>query len=340
MKPILVVGSVNLDMVASSERIPAPGETLIGNRFETFFGGKGANQAVGVARLGYPVSMIAKVGDDEIGERLRRGLHDAGVNARGITAAAQTSSGVALITTDSRGQNSIVVVPGANGRLLPMDVERFGSLLANAGMILMQLEVPLETVVYVAEMGYRKKIPVMLDPAPARDLPPKLLLQLSWLTPNESETLALCGSSPAQGSGSLQLDPTHVRQHAEDLLGRGPRHVILKLGSQGAYLASRNGEREYIPAFKVRAVDSTAAGDAFNAALAVALLEDKPAAEAARYASAVAAVSVTRKGAQPSMPDKAEVTRFLKTAKLQAVPGFSSVENAAPTGAARLAHTS
>ena len=124
-----------------------------------------------------------------------------------------------------------------------MDVERFGSLLANAGMILMQLEVPLETVVYVAEMGYRKKIPVMLDPAPARELPPKLLLQLSWLTPNESETLALCGSSPDHGPGSLPLDPTHVRQHAEDLLGRGPRHVILKLGSQGAYLASRNGER-------------------------------------------------------------------------------------------------
>src|SRR5438067_7087859 len=139
MKPILVVGSVNLDMVASSERIPAPGETLIGNRFETFFGGKGANQAVGVARLGYPVSMIAKVGDDEIGERLRRGLHDASVNVRGITAAAETSSGDALTTTDSRGQNSIVVVPGANERMRPMHVERFGELLAIAGMTVMKI---------------------------------------------------------------------------------------------------------------------------------------------------------------------------------------------------------
>ena len=339
-KPILVVGSVNLDMVAFAERIPGPGETLTGTRFDTFFGGKGANQAVAAARLGYPVNMIAKVGDDEIGERLRRGLHEAGVNVRGVTQATETSSGVALITTDNRGQNSIVVVPGANGRLLPMDVERFGSLLANAGMILMQLEVPLETVVYVAEMGYRKKIPVMLDPAPARELPPKLLLQLTWLTPNESETCALCGASPAHGSGPLQLDPVRVRQYAEDLLGRGPRHVILKLGSQGAYLASRNGEREYIPAFKVRAVDSTAAGDAFNAGLAVALLEDKPPVEAARYASAVAALSVTRKGAQPSMPDKAEVSRFAKKAKIQAAPGFANTENAPITAGARLAQSS
>jgi ribokinase len=314
---VVVIGSVNLDLVAGVPHIPRPGETVTGGSLERFHGGKGANQAVSVARLGYPVRMIAKVGDDENGELLRRGLRDAGVDVHGVTPSPQTPSGAALIFTDPAGQNSIVVVAGANARLLPVDLAKFENLITSAGIILLQLEVPLETVIYVAEMGYRKNIPVMLDPAPARELPPKLLLQLAWLTPNEVEAGALCGN-PGQA-----LPPAQVPQCAEELLSRGPRHVIIKLGAQGAYLAARDGLRQHIPACSVRAVDTTAAGDAFNGALAVGLLQGKSPAEAAAFASAVAALSVTRKGAQPSMPTAGEVEKFLKKAKLTDRPAPS-----------------
>lgn len=309
-KSVLVIGSVNLDLVAGVPHIPRPGETVTGSTLERFAGGKGANQAVSVARLNHPVRMIAKVGDDENGDLLRRGLRDAGVDVRGVTCSPQTPSGTALIFTDPAGQNSIVIIAGANGRLLPVDLAKFESLINSAGIILLQLEVPLETVIYVAEMGYRKNIPVMLDPAPARELPPKLLLQLAWLTPNELEACALCGR-PGEA-----LAPAQLPQYAEELLSRGPRHVVIKLGAQGAFLAARDGLRRHIPAYKVRAVDTTAAGDAFNGALAVALLQGKSPVEAASFAAAVAALSVTRRGAQPSMPTAQEVAKFLKKAKL------------------------
>jgi ribokinase len=254
--------------------------------------------------------MIAKVGDDEHGQVLRRGLEQAGVDAGGVTTCPNTPSGTALIFTDPAGQNSIVIVSGANGRLLPVDLAKFDALINSAGIILLQLEIPLETVIYVAELGYRKNIPVMLDPAPARELPPKLLLQLSWLTPNEVEAASLCGHA------DQKLAAGQVPECAENLLSRGPRNVILKLGAQGAFLATREGLRQHIPAYKVRPVDTTAAGDAFNGALAVALLQGKDPAEAACFASAVAALSVTRKGAQPSLPTAEEVRRFLKKAKV------------------------
>lgn len=309
-KPVLVVGSVNLDLVAGVPRIPVAGETITGTSLEKFYGGKGANQAVSVARLDHPVHMIAKVGDDNNGELLLRGLRQAGVDVHGITSAPETPSGTALIFTDPAGQNSIVIVAGANSCLLPVDLAKFEHLINSAGIILLQLEVPLQTVIYVAEMGYRKNIPVMLDPAPARELPPKLLLQTAWLTPNEVEARALCGH-PEEA-----LSPAQVPQCAEDLLSRGPRHVIIKLGAQGAYLATRDGLRQYIAPYKVRAVDTTAAGDAFNGALAVSLLKGNRPAEAASFASAVAALSVTKKGAQPSMPTTNEVNNFLKKAKV------------------------
>jgi ribokinase len=308
-KPVVVIGSVNLDLVAGVPHIPVAGETITGTSLDRFYGGKGANQAVSVARLDYPVRMIAKVGDDENGDLLRRGLREAGVDVHGVTSAPETPSGTALIFTDPAGQNSIVIVAGANGCLLPVDLAKFENLINSAGIILLQLEVPLQTVIYVAEMGYRKNIPVMLDPAPARELPPKLLLQTAWLTPNELEARALCGH-PGEA-----LSPAQVPQCAEDLLSRGPRHVIIKLGAQGAYLATRDGLRQYIAPYKVRAVDTTAAGDAFNGALAVALLQDKSPVESVNFASAVAALSVTKKGAQPSMPTVQEVGRFLKKAK-------------------------
>ena len=306
----MVIGSVNLDLVAGVPHIPLTGETVTGASLERFYGGKGANQAVSVAKLDYPAHLIAKVGDDDNGELLRRGLRQAGVDVRCVISSSDASSGTALIFTDPAGQNSIVIIPGANGCLLPVDVARFESLINSAGIILLQLEVPLQTVIYVAEMGYRKNIPVMLDPAPARELPPKLLLQLAWLTPNEVEAAVLCGH-PGEGLG-----PEQVPQCAEELLSRGPRHVVIKLGAQGAYLATRDGLRQHIPAFRVRAVDTTAAGDAFNGALAVALLQGKSPVEAASFAAAVAALSVTKKGAQPSMPTAQEVSKFLKKAKL------------------------
>ena len=318
-KPVVVIGSVNLDMVAAVPRLPVAGETIAGSVLQRFYGGKGANQAVSVARLDYPVRLIAKVGDDDAGDLLRQGLRQAGVDIRGVTCAPQTPSGTALIFADPAGQNSIVLVPGANGQLLPVDLAKFEGLINSAGIILLQLEVPLQTVIYVAEMGYRKNIPVMLDPAPARDLPPKLLLQLAWLTPNALEASLLCGH-PGQA-----LAPAQVPQCAEELLSRGPRHVLIKLGAHGAYLATRDGLRQHIPAYKVRAVDGTAAGDTFNGALAVGLLQGKSPVEAATFASAVAALSVTRKGGQPSMPTAQEVNKFLKKAVAGNGPALAAV---------------
>ncbi len=304
-KRILVVGSINLDLVVSTNRIPQIGETITGRDFQTFFGGKGANQAVGVARLGYPVSMIGRVGNDEFGRRLRRALSLAGVQAQAVRVTSQTPSGVALITVESQGRNSIVVIPGANGKLTPQDIRRELALVRSAGLILSQLEIPLETVDYLAAAAARFGIPFVLDPAPAQKLPSSLLKRVAWLTPNETEAGILCGASPDA------VTTESARKVAKSLLKRGPQNIALKLGSRGVYWASGNGE-SFVPAFKVQAVDSTAAGDAFNAGLAVSLMKGAEPPEAVRFASAVAALSVTRAGAQPSMPTSREVSRFLK----------------------------
>jgi len=307
-KHIVVVGSVNLDLVGTAERIPAPGETVMGKNFQVFHGGKGANQAVAVAKLGYPVRMVAKVGDDEFGERLRRGLRDAGVNVSGVTTAKHTSSGVALISLDTTGQNSIIVVSGANGKLLPQDIENALPTLRSASVILTQLESPLQTVECLATVAARFQIPLMLDPAPARELPSRLFQYVTVLTPNETETCVLCGIDAGK------LNPSTAAEYAQELRQRGPENVIIKMGDHGAYLAGNKGRGTFLPAFKVRVVDSTAAGDAFNGGLAVALMQGQNLEKAARFASAVAAVSVTRMGAQPSMPTAREVSRFLKEA--------------------------
>lgn len=304
-KLIVVVGSINLDLVARSKRIPLAGETVTGNSLQTFFGGKGANQAVGVARLGYPVAMIGRVGEDEYGEHLRRGLSDAGVDARAVRSAPGVSSGAALISVASDGSNSIIVIPGANGRVTPADLEADFPTLSSAGMILMQLEVPLSAVALVVEFAWSRRIPVVLDPAPARKLPATLLRKVAWLTPNEVETCALCGVEIAR------LNPRNRSRYAETLLAKGLQNVVLKLGERGAFWASADGSRAMVPAFRVRAVDSTAAGDAFNAGLAVALMKGASSFEAVEFASAVAALSVTRAGAQPSMPAADEVERFI-----------------------------
>jgi ribokinase len=316
-KPIIVVGSINLDLVASTENIPRPGETVIGNTFRTFFGGKGANQAIAVARLGYPSIMVGNVGDDTFGQQLKIGLRQANVSTEAVDTV-PGASGVAIIVTSSYGQNSIVVVPGANGTLGPEQLARHTRLLQNAGILLAQLEIPLESVEFLADFAGRHNIPFMLDPAPARPLSATLLKKVSWLTPNQTETEALLNRRELQPSGGLEA--------ATAILQKGPKNVIIKLGARGCVLAPADKAPELIPAFSVATVDSTAAGDAFNGGFAVRLMRGYSPRDSAIFASAVAAISVSRHGAQPSMPTESEVLAFLNERKSDATLAGSSAD--------------
>lgn len=305
-RPIVVVGSANLDLVCSASRLPSPGETVSGDRFDTFHGGKGANQAVALARLGSNVRMVAKVGDDDFGKTLREGLHAASVNVDDVSTACGTASGVALIAVDAKGQNTIIVVPGANGQLRPEDLDRCLPRLQSAGMILAQLEIPLDTVEYLGHIAHRAGVPLMLDPAPACSIPRHILRCVTYLTPNETETAALCGFD------ADELTPAKAAEAAETLLGAGTSNVIIKMSSRGAFIAGADGLRKMVPALKVPVVDSTAAGDAFNGGLASALMRDLSLEEAVRFAIAVAAASVMRTGAQSSMPNAQAVAELLR----------------------------
>jgi ribokinase len=304
-KRIVVVGSINLDLVAATQRIPIAGETVAGFTFRTFPGGKGANQAVAVGRLGAPVSMIGKVGTDIFGGQLRESLEESKVNTDAV-GEVSGSSGVALITTDIMGANAITVVAGANAQLFPDDLDAHIGLIQSAGILLTQLEIPLETVEYLAEIAAHERTPLVLDPAPARSLPASLLKCVDWLTPNETETCVLLGH------GSQELSDNLIEDAATALLLQGSRNVILKLGQRGCYLALSDGTRHLVPAYTVKAVDTTAAGDAFNGAFAVALMNGQNPVDSAAWASAVAAIAVTRPGAQASMPTAVEVDRFLE----------------------------
>lgn len=305
-RPIVVVGSANLDLVCNAGRIPSPGETVWGDRFQTFQGGKGANQAVAAARLGGDVSMVAKVGEDDFGRTLREGLKSASVHVEDVTTAPGTASGVALIAVDAKGQNSIIVIPGANGELRPADLDRCLPRLQTAGILLTQLEIPMETVEHLCQIAQRSGVPLMLDPAPARAIGREALQCVTYLTPNETEAAILCGWD------ADDLTPQTAQKAAEALLAMGPANVLLKMGERGAFLAASDGLRKFIPALKVPVVDSTAAGDAFNAGVAVALMRGLGLEQAARYGSAVAAASVTRAGAQSSMPTEQEVATLLE----------------------------
>jgi ribokinase len=319
-KPIVVVGSINLDLVAAADRIPQVGETIIGNSFHTFHGGKGANQAVAVAKLEYPVSMIGNVGNDSFGSQLRKGLEDAGVDTTQVNAV-EGASGVALITIGRSGENNIVLVPGANAHLTPQLLEKGTSLLQRAGFILAQLEIPLETVEYLAEFAERYNIPLMLDPAPARELSAGLLRRITWITPNETETQTLLKANIENGDQGYYAAASH-------LLDCGVKNVLLKLGMRGCLVAEGNQPKERVPAFSVNAVDTTAAGDAFNAGFAVALMRGATVPHSVQFASAVAGISVTRHGAQPSMPTLAEVKAFLNE-RLGSEPASVAVETKA-----------
>lgn len=303
-KPIVVIGSINSDLVSRSERIPVAGETVIGSSFRTFPGGKGANQAVAASRLGARVAMIGKLGTDSFGRELKAGLVQAGVNADAV-GLVEGSSGVAQIITDAQGNNSITVVPGANAHLLPPDIQANVDLIRSAGAVLTQLEIPLQTVAAVGEICAAYSVPFILDPAPARSLPDALLANVTWLTPNETETCSLLQRRVHE------LRDDSLEAAASTLLERGCQNVILKLGARGCYVALADGTRKRLPVYPVRAVDTTAAGDAFNGALAVRLLSKRDPLPAIEWASAVAAISVTRHGAQPSMPTAEEVEHFL-----------------------------
>jgi ribokinase len=262
-------------------------------------GGKGANQAVAIAKLGAPVEMIACLGTDLFTERLLSGLKTAGVDTHAVQIVAGPC-GVAHISRAANGENSIIVISGANRLVSAASIDAHVDAVRRASMILVQLETPLEAVMRLAEQASEAKTPLMLDPAPARPLPHLLLSRTTWLTPNETEAQTLLGR--------FNLEPSEA---AEKLLAMGVRNVALKLGSQGVFLAGRDCPAQRVPAFTVNAVDTTAAGDCFNAAFAVALARGKPPAEAARYGAAAAAISVTRAGAQPSLPTSAEVEAFL-----------------------------
>jgi len=300
-KPIVVVGSINMDLVATAEHIPAPGETILGTGFQTNPGGKGANQAVAVAHLGYPVQMIGQLGSDDLGHQLRQQLNQAGVETTAV-GSVPGPSGVALITVSAKGDNSIVVVPGANGLVTPAWLDQHAALIRGAGAVLAQLEIPLETVVHLAEICKEAKVPLILDPAPARDLPSELFPLVAWITPNETEAAFYLGHAAKAQS---------YADSARELQSRGVRGVILKLGAQGSYLANSAGIEAGVSGFPVKAVDSTAAGDAFNGAFATALMMGKSALDSAVFASAASAISVTRPGAQASMAKLAEVEDLL-----------------------------
>ena len=299
---IVVFGSINMDLVARVPRLPAPGETLTGHGFFTAPGGKGANQAVACARLGAATRMIGRVGDDAFGgdaarqpARLRRGHIRGGVHPG-------AASGVAVITVDDAAENEIIVVPGANGVVGREDLVRLAAALDGARVLLLQLEVPLDAVVAAAEMGRRRGVTVILDPAPAQPLPEALYAAVDILTPNESEAAALVGF-PLD-------DPDAIARASQTLLTRGARSVIVKLGSKGVFW-SNGPESAHFPAFPVEAVDSVGAGDAFNGGLAVGLSDGLDMAAAIRWGLAAGALSVMKSGAQPSMPDRAAVEILL-----------------------------
>ncbi|HUV68529.1 MAG TPA: ribokinase [Terracidiphilus sp.] len=296
-KPIVVVGSINMDLVANTRQIPLPGQTVIGTGFNTTPGGKGANQAVAAARLGYPVHMVGAVGEDVFGQSLLDNLAQSGVRTHAVTRI-PGPSGLAPILVAENGENSIVVIPGANGKMDPAAIDRESALIRSAGMVLCQLELPLETVAHTLALCAQAGVPILLDPAPAAPLPDAVFLQTTWFTPNETEAAFYLGHNAAP------------EQAAQQLLDKGLQGVVLKRGAEGVYVAVQ-GKAAWVKAFPVQPVDTVAAGDCFNGAFAVALLEGSDPWTAARFASAAAAISVTRPGAQASMPSRAEVDSFL-----------------------------
>jgi ribokinase len=298
---IIVVGSSNTDMIVKTERIPKPGETVIGGTFSMAAGGKGANQAVAAARAGGQVTFIARVGADLFGEQAVKGFAADGIDVSHVIRDKRSPSGVALIFVDNKGENSIAVASGANAGLAPADVRKAKGEIAAADVLLMQLETPLETIAAAAEIAAKKGVPVILNPAPARVLPAPLLQRISILTPNEHEAELLTGIAVKNERDAAAA--------AANLVEKGVGIVIITLGARGAYLHAEEF-KGMVAGFAVTAVDTTAAGDVFNGAFAVAYAEKRPLVEAVRFANAAAALSVTKLGAQPSAPQRRAISRL------------------------------
>jgi len=290
---IVVVGSINMDLVTQAPRFPQPGETLLGHGFVTVPGGKGANQAVAAARLGAEVTLVGALGRDAFGDGLHQGLRQQGVDLRHVHRLEDDASGTASITV-AAGENQIVVVPGANARVTPAHVEAAREALAHADAVLVQMEIPLESVEATLRLGHRLGVPVILNPAPARRLPVDWLALARYVTPNQHELATLLGADPAEDFRAL--------------MRRAPGAVVLTRGAEGAWYREQ-GEPVHQSSFPVEVIDSTGAGDTFNAALAVFLHEGL--AQAVRKACAAAALAVTRLGAQQGMPHAPELDAFL-----------------------------
>jgi ribokinase len=300
-KHVVVFGSLNMDLVIQAPRHPRPGETITGGPFSIIPGGKGANQAVAAARLGGQVSMIGAVGADAFGDALIANLQAAGVNAGRVDRSAE-ATGVALITVAGAGENSIVIAPGANGTVSALTARESESVIASADALLLQLEVPLSAVLAAAQTASHHGVPVILNPAPARPLPAELLCHVSYLIPNEHEAALLTGL-PADSFEEIARAATTLRQ-------MGVGQVVVTLGERGA-LALTDEEPVIVPSFPVQAVDTTAAGDAFVAAFAVALTEGRLLVEAVRWGCAAGALACTVLGAQPSLPMREAVEKLL-----------------------------
>jgi ribokinase len=308
---VAVVGSLNMDLVIRSARIPRPGETILGGDFHTVPGGKGANQAVAAARLGAHVSMVGRVGDDAFGRELLDSLSADGVDHAHVLRDAASATGVALIVVDDAGQNSIVVASGANMQLTPPDIDAAAASITSADLLLLQLECPLETVIYAAQLARTHDVTVLLNPAPARPLPGELLGTVDLLVPNESETAILAGMAVGNQEEAVVA--------AGALREAGVGTIILTLGERGALLA-QEGRNLSLPAFDVDPVDTTAAGDAFVAGLAVALAEGRSLDEAVYWGNAAGALATTKLGAQTSLPARQDLQQFLATSRA-ALPG-------------------
>jgi ribokinase len=297
---ILVVGSSNTDLVVRTPRIPAPGETVLGGDLVMTPGGKGANQAVAAARLGAEVTLLARIGADLFGDHASESLHASGVSTDFLIRDPASPSGVALISVDDQGQNSIVVAPGSNARLVPEDADSAREAFERADVVVMQLEIPIPTVRSAMDLAHSLGKPVILNPAPFVPLPVSLLAKIEIITPNEQEAASLLGRE----SIGDPLEAAHA------LLETTNQTVVITLGQRGAAVAHAR-HREVFPAYKARAIDTTAAGDCFTGALAVALAEGRPLPESVRFANAAASISVTRPGAQESMPSRIEVEEIL-----------------------------
>jgi len=292
-----------MDLVVKAPRIPAAGETILGEHFIMTPGGKGANQAVAAAKLGAEVYLVAKLGDDVFGQESLNNFKKVGVNTQYVVRTNEAPSGVALITVDQGGNNVIVVAPGANQQLSPEDVEAARPAIASAGALVAQLEVPLQTVESAARLAHDCNVPVILDPAPARELGSELLGMIDVLTPNETEARILTGTEVT--------DEDSARTACESLLERGVKAVVLTMGAKGFLLAD-GGRMEFVRAVEADAVDATAAGDAFAGSLAVGLARRQGLLDAAVFANYVAALSVTKMGAQSSMPSRQAVAAFVR----------------------------